>query len=1264
MRLLLDLQGAQTESRFRGIGRHTRALAAAVVERGGEHHINVMFNAMLGANLGSLKEQFSRLLPPERILVFDGVSPAAAHDQGNDWRIRASELAREAFIADQKPDVLHIGSLFEGFLDDAVLSIDQTTIRHATCTTLYDLIPLINPELYLAAQGPRRQYYRRAQTLKRSDMLLALSESAKQEAVECLDFDPAQITVTGCGVDARFRRLESAPLRDAVLLRRCGIVRPFVLHVGAVDPRKNVEILLEAFARLPSALRRAHCLSFAGNIPPIEMVRVRALGARFGLGFDEIVFCGMLSDDDLVVLYNACALVVCPSKHEGFGLPALEGMACGAPVLASSSTSHPEVVGNPDQLFDPSVAGALAARMTAILSNPLVATAFREHGIARAAQFTWDEAARRSLQGFEQLHERRSWTPSLTMPAGKGVVGRRPTMAFLSPLPSDRSGIADYSAILLRELARHYEIECVVTGGPLTDEWIIANFVLRDVGWFERHAGRYDRIVYSFGNSHFHSRMVGLLQRFPGTVILHDLFMSDLLEWMANTTEFPPETFIREVYLSHGLSGLLAMRERGVRRIVEQLPCNGFIYRSAIGVIAHSEQAREQARNAFGPRAAEEVEVIPFLRRPAPQMDVQKARTRLGIPRDSFVVCSFGLITSRKDGQKLVSAWAESELGQQPGAMLLFVGQSIDRYGEALLARIARHQGKSHIAITGHVTQAVYQDHLAACDAAVQLRSLSRGETSAAILDCFAAGVPVVANAHGTTNEIPDNALIKISDVFTTIELAGALDCLHNDKALRRQVGEHGRSYLTEMHGSGKVGAAFHAAIERFATNSPAATRRKLIAQVGELAATVAPSEDDLRRFAFAIARNAARIGLRQLLCDVTVLAEQDARTGIQRVVRSVFMTLVRSPPLGFRVEAVRIEQGRYVTAHNFAERVLEVPAAVFPDTEVEFTAGDVFLGVDWVPDRIPDAVAWLKRFRDLGGRVAFVAYDLLPLQMPQHFPDFMGEVTLKWFSSALQVADQFLAISRTVADDVATFASAIGTPSESTLVIDYFHIGSNLAASIPSSGMAPGAELVFSAMRARKTFLMVGTIEPRKGHRQVLQAFDILWRRGVDVCLVIVGKRGWMVEDFAGVVERHAELDRRLFWLHSISDEMLDRVYAASSALVAASAGEGFGLPLVEAAKHEIPLIARDIPVFREVAGEHAFYFDGTEPEDLANAIEQWLELEGSGRAPSSRAMPHVDWQASVDQLLAALFAKEHYRTVTPVLGDAGSREQSFTSA
>src|SRR5690606_5090572 len=125
------------------------------------------------------------------------------------------------------------------------------------------------------------------------------------------------------------------------------------------------------------------------------------------------------------------------------------------------------------------------------------------------------------------------------------------------------------------------------------------------------------------------------------------------------------------------------------------------------------------------------------------------------------------------------------------------------------------------------------------------------------------------------------------------------------------------------------------------------------------------------------------------------------------------------------------------------------------------------------------------------------------------------------------------------------------------------------------------------------RTFLMVGTIESRKGYDQVLDAFDQLWGEGSVERLVIVGRQGWLVDDLVQRILQHPENGHRLFWLSDVSDEALVKLYERTDALIMASEAEGFGLPLIEAAKHGIPLIARDLPVFREVAGEGALYFD-----------------------------------------------------------------------
>ena len=176
----------------------------------------------------------------------------------------------------------------------------------------------------------------------------------------------------------------------------------------------------------------------------------------------------------------------------------------------------------------------------------------------------------------------------------------------------------------------------------------------------------------------------------------------------------------------------------------------------------------------------------------------------------------------------------------------------------------------------------------------------------------------------------------------------------------------------------------------------------------------------------------------------------------------------------------------------------------------------------------------------------------------------------------------------------------------------------------------------------------MVGTIEPRKGHLHAIAAFDQLWADGVEANLVIIGKEGWKglpeserrtIPATMRRLREHPQLGRRLFWLDGADDAMLTQAYRASACLLYPSEGEGFGLPLIEAASHGLPLIVRDLPVFREVAGEYASYFDG-DGGAIAVAVRDWLVLREQQRHPGSAGIGSTTWQDNVRKLLTILDA------------------------
>ncbi len=174
----------------------------------------------------------------------------------------------------------------------------------------------------------------------------------------------------------------------------------------------------------------------------------------------------------------------------------------------------------------------------------------------------------------------------------------------------------------------------------------------------------------------------------------------------------------------------------------------------------------------------------------------------------------------------------------------------------------------------------------------------------------------------------------------------------------------------------------------------------------------------------------------------------------------------------------------------------------------------------------------------------------------------------------------------------------------------------------------------------------MVGTIEPRKGYAQTLDAFEILWAKGHDINLVIVGKEGWSVGKVVRRIRKHRELNKRLFWFKEASDELLLKLYQSCSEFLMASEGEGFGLPIVEAAQHGLPVIARDIPVFREVAGNHVFYFKGTTGPDLSNALSKWLELHKNSEHPRPEDIRWLTWEESTKQFAKLIFGQDYVTT------------------
>jgi glycosyltransferase involved in cell wall biosynthesis len=407
MRLVIDLQGAQTKSRFRGIGRYTLAFTKALIRNYGQHEFLLVLNGFFPHTIQAIHDEFEGILPPENILVWYAPGPVSNMALGNSWRHEVAELIREAFLESLHADLIHVSSFLEGYVDSAVTSIGKFDVNTPVSVSLYDLIPLTNPGQYLDPYPLFKSFYMgRVAQLRRACMLLAISDFCRSEGLQNHVAGERQIVSVSSAVGPEFQTVADYPGRRNYFEHTFGINKPYILYTGGADERKNLPRLLNAFAQLPRKVRDAHQLVFAGKLLDNEIDKLKRAARSARLKKNEFILTGYVSDQDLIQLYNRCALYVFPSWHEGFGLPALEAMACGAPVIGARSSSLEEVIDKEEALFDPYSQEAMTDMICRALSDEQFRQGLIEHGRAQSGNFSWDKTADRAMAALKVVSER------------------------------------------------------------------------------------------------------------------------------------------------------------------------------------------------------------------------------------------------------------------------------------------------------------------------------------------------------------------------------------------------------------------------------------------------------------------------------------------------------------------------------------------------------------------------------------------------------------------------------------------------------------------------------------------------------------------------------------------------------------------------------------------------------------------------------------------------------------------------------------------
>ncbi len=671
------------------------------------------------------------------------------------------------------------GSVFE--LQEplsTVLPSWARTPQWRTAAILYDLIPLRFADWYLSNAVVNYEYQARVAALRNIDHLLAISEASAADAVEFLGIAQERTTTIWAGADRQFRppEVDHVVVGERLSLRLEGLRPSYLLFPSGIERRKNIDRLLEAYAQLSAELRARHQLVLVCRTTDDERVELAATAKRLGI-LDDLLVTGFVSDADLVELYQGAELVVFPAIYEGFGLPVLEAMQCGAPVICSDSSSLVEVQTDPTARFDPLSVDSIRGAIERALCDPAELARLRS---LRPPSFSWARSAQATIQGLRTLADDR---PRLEA---------APRLALVTPLPKQRSGIATYAHRLIEHLRADFDITVFVEGDLAEVEPIDGVTIqpLRLLPVLTDRGAGFDHLVYFLGNSSFHVEALAMLDHMPGDVLLHDVRLSGLYSEVRRLTperlpygsmgaaleEMYPERYRRSVVASEDLWPETAARFG--------ILMSAAVARSAKRLFVHSDYAATLVELDSG-RRPEHLFDIPC---PTPLPIVHED----GPP----VVASFGIVAPVKQPDLLIQALA-IVCTTVPETRLVFAGGVEAHYRDELLELAEVHGVRDRVSFEGHLDDSEFLALQRSATVAVQLRAFTNGESSAAITETLAAGLPTVVSDLGSMAELPRDVVAHLDPASDASALADVLVALIEDHDRRNSMRSAAAAYAT-----------------------------------------------------------------------------------------------------------------------------------------------------------------------------------------------------------------------------------------------------------------------------------------------------------------------------------------------------------------------------------------------------------------------------------------------------------------------------------